>query len=200
MISISSAYPMSSLSSPTPIPEDRTPFCPGTSSLLPQLIRRERYKQVLMQAEGSEEEFLRKAGQELLEVEAFFGRVLRVQERYVHVLGNNMMLKQKERPKVGPELPRKCASHKVGLLVCQQMHAKQPTFFSKDYNASTRKQRRDEVLKLEISLLVRQLVLMSMTTADFFVSIVRVVWVKQGVDVAQSDSMLCTFEASSDFY
>lgn len=82
---------------------------------------------------------MKKAGQELYgEVEAFFGRVLRVHERYVHVLGNNLMLKQKERPEIGPELPKKCASHKVGLLVCQQMHAKQPTFFFReDYNAST---------------------------------------------------------------
>lgn len=96
----------------------------------------ERYEQVLKKAEGSEEEFLtklRRTGQELLVVGAFFGRVLRVHVRDVRVFGNTMMLKQKEerrresktieKPKVGPELPGKCASHKGGPVVCQQMQS-----------------------------------------------------------------------------
>ncbi|CAC5418316.1 unnamed protein product [Mytilus coruscus] len=79
----------------------------------------ERYEQVLKKARGSEEEeFLKKlkrAGQELSGVvEAFFGRVLRVHERYVRVLGDNITLKQKEEKRKQKQNKRKTESRTRG--------------------------------------------------------------------------------------
>ena len=54
---------------------------------------------------------MRRVGQELSgEVEAFFGRVLRVNEKYVRVLGDNIVLKQKEKKRKQKQNKRKTES------------------------------------------------------------------------------------------